>query len=933
VCLVGLVGCVALAVDIGLFAEARTELQDAVDAAVLAGCRQFDTVHPQNNAFTANTGAVDTAKTVAKANTVIGDPIKDSEITLLQVGVYRYNGSATPPGFETVWTAPAAGENYGALSMSAQRNQWTAFARVFGVNSQLIQVNNVIAVHRPRDIAIILDFSGSMSNGCQHNNSWNNTATIRNTSAMKSGSMDPNFPRFGPWSIFPVDDPQNPSGVQWLSAMQTTAMWTDNMYEYAPSNITYPTPNHGGPIVTDFVCQWQGTYGTMAWGWNVGGSSAPPAAPNVSPAVASYQPLDLSNPTVMPAPAEIANQEDPNWTNASGHEFGDKWPYMTTSPSNPPVPADYAKTVQDYVNFLSANPGLAPNINANGLAPITNPNSMFNDAGFTQKNAGQFWETYGYSLNKNNVFHGYTMGPGYFGKTFYMWPPDPRTPTNRTGGTETMPAAGQATSAVPSYVPGDWRQRFFVNNDNSLFWDTGGRWLGKGSQTGGGNPVGPQPDYNAVIKWILSGPQVFPPNLSCGRVLYYDQIPTTIPATGGGANEVFWRNYIDYVLGTGSFMEGNFLFSRNFSTSWTNPLTGTTLTYGTTKITALASLNNPANVMYQGQTITQSMNYADFPRMPRAHFWFGPLSMVAFMQEYSGGMDYLTGGFGSSSGMPGSCHEAQSWELKAAVQSALNDIKNNHPNDWTALIFFNTVSAYNQPRSPLGNDYAGAQLFLWYPFRIGGVPPSSYLSDPTQVIRPYNVSGSSLSNISWSGIVPVANGGTDYDMPLKVAFNQFSANPAASSQGGKGRIGANKLVIFESDGFVNNRAGGSFIANGPNQSYYSDDSSIVNISGVSNGDTTAAVGVVNNLRSAANGWGNQCKVHCIGFGDLLEPSAPAGSRNLAISSLTSLQAAGGTSNPMESYKIITGTYQNRITSLQNAFQRILQSGLQVSLAP
>src|SRR6516225_11474079 len=93
VCLVSLVGCVALAVDIGLFAEARTEMQDAVDAAVLGGCRQFDTVHPQNNAFVPTTGAWDTARRIVKLNTVIGDPIKDSDITNEQVGVYRYNGN------------------------------------------------------------------------------------------------------------------------------------------------------------------------------------------------------------------------------------------------------------------------------------------------------------------------------------------------------------------------------------------------------------------------------------------------------------------------------------------------------------------------------------------------------------------------------------------------------------------------------------------------------------------------------------------------------------------------------------------------------------------------------------------------------------------------------------------------------------------------
>lgn len=922
VCLVAMVGCVALAVDIGLFAEARTEMQDAVDAAVLAGTRQFNGVSANNN----KDAAIAMAKKVVKANTVIGDPIKDADITDLQIGVYRYDTTVTPSKFNTVWTAPLAGENYGAMTMSLERNQYTVFARVFGINQQLIKVDNVSAVHRPRDIAIILDFSGSMSFGCLHNNG---RATGYGSSSMQSGNMDPNFPRFGPWSIFPMDDPTAPSGQAALSPMQLMQPYSDGAYEYAPSNITYPTPNHGGPIVTDFRCLVSGNYDTLAWGWNVPASLAPPAVPNTAPAVGTYNPLDTTNPTVMPAPNEIANQSNANWTNAAGHEFGDKWPLMTTNPSSPPVPADYAKTVQDYVNFLYANSAQAPGITT-GLASITNTTSMFNDPGtYKQPNAGLWWAKFGYSLNNNKVFYGYTMGPGYYGKTFYMWPPDPRQPSDNT--VIAPPTAGQSTSAATGYIPGDWRIRFFKspdNNNNAKFWEPGGQWLGTGSQIGSGAATGPQPDYTAVIKWIKGGPQVFPPNLRCGRCKYYDSIPNTIADTGGSNDEVFWRNYIDYVLGTGSYREQQYIYGRHRSTSWTNPATGTTLTYGANQIKDLSTLQNPdpASIAAPYVGMTQYMDYADMPRHPRAHFWFGPLTMVAFMEAYVGGA-----GNGGGSFMPGACHEAQCWELKAAVQSAMDDIKNNHPNDWTTLIFFSTNTGYNQPRSVLSNDYNGAKLYLWYPYRIGGLTPAQYLPDPTQEILAYNVSGSSLSSSNGNSIIPVAGGGTCYDMGLKVAFNQFTASSSASSQGGKGRIGARKLVIFETDGIINTNAGGTFNPAGPNQSYYSDDGSIVPTGGTSDGNTTNAVAVINNLRSTTNGWGNQCKVHCIGFGDLLEPTAPAARRTLAINSLSSMQAAGGTSNPIEPYKLITGTYTNRIDNLKNAFQRIMQGDIQLSL--
>src|SRR5262249_5372132 len=35
------------------------------------------------------------------------------------------------------------------------------------------------------------------------------------------------------------------------------------------------------------------------------------------------------------------------------------------------------------------------------------------------------WETLGYAQYTGKAFSGYTIGPRYWGKTFYIWPPDP----------------------------------------------------------------------------------------------------------------------------------------------------------------------------------------------------------------------------------------------------------------------------------------------------------------------------------------------------------------------------------------------------------------------------------------------------------------------------------------------------------------------------
>ena len=40
----------------------------------------------------------------------------------------------------------------------------------------------------------------------------------------------------------------------------------------------------------------------------------------------------------------------------------------------------------------------------------------------------QVWTQVDYSASVSLNFNGYTQGPGYYGKTFFIWPPDPRQP-------------------------------------------------------------------------------------------------------------------------------------------------------------------------------------------------------------------------------------------------------------------------------------------------------------------------------------------------------------------------------------------------------------------------------------------------------------------------------------------------------------------------
>jgi hypothetical protein len=71
----------------------------------------------------------------------------------------------------------------------------------------------------------------------------------------------------------------------------------------------------------------------------------------------------------------------------------------------------------------------------------------------------------------------------------------------------------------------------------------------------------------------------------------------------------------------------------------------------------------------------------------------------------------------------------------------------------------------------------------------------------------------------------------------------------------------------------------------------------------------------------------------IAFGDLFETNQTQSQNALAF--LLDVQQAGNTSSAtdtsIESYKIITGDYTTRIDNIRQAMERIMQSGIQVSL--
>jgi hypothetical protein len=428
-------------------------------------------------------------------------------------------------------------------------------------------------------------------------------------------------------------------------------------------------------------------------------------------------------------------------------------------------------------------------------------------------------------------------------------------------------------------------------DDNSLLFDTNGYFRQPSASTFAVN-------YKAILAWLKAGPQVLPPNLRAGRVLYYGAIPSDIPASGSlSLDQVYWKNYIDTVLTINTTYKGGRSFYGRETATW-----------GTKKITAKSSLTgSPAPYMH----------YNDNPIRPRAHVWFGPLTMLMFLS---------TDSESSPNMWPGTCHESHCWQLKAGINSALDDVKSNHPNDLAALIYFSSINSYATPRVTLGRDYARMKNALFFPFNL-----LDSMSDDSAEYRPYNSSFS----YQGSGNIPNAAGSTCPEMAFKVAYNQFS-----TVNGGAGRRGAAKVVVFETDGVPNTPDGGTFNNGGPYKSFYSSLSAGSNIGNNNPTVTSQALGIVTQLcaldTTSSPGYSTvrtPARVHAIAFGDLFETNQTQ--QQNAMTFLLNVQKAGNTSSAsdtsIESYKVITGDYNTRIDRIRQALERIMQSGVQVSL--
>ncbi len=547
-----------------------------------------------------------------------------------------------------------------------------------------------------------------------------------------------------------------------------------------------------------------------------------------------------------------------------------------------------------------------------------------------------------------NRFKGYSMGPGYWGKTFFIWPPDPRFSASATLTAPNQYCPAFDTSGNPMC---DWRRHFFLNssgaafnaqttNINSTLFSTGS------GQTLSNSTSNYQINYPAVLAWIKSGPQVLPPNLRAGRIIYYSSIPNDVNTSGVTGqvllDKVFWKQYINYVLGYG-YTSSAYLYGQADSWSadpvWINSSSPATMKYS-----------------WDSSAIAPYMNYSDSPLRPRLHFWFGPMSMVDFVTGIATG--------GSANWMPGTCHEAQCWQLKVAMNSVIADVQNNHPNDTLGMVMF-SANANNGPRIGQGQSYSALQNALFYPLSL--LPTINLGNTTTSITTEESPFTSSWTNALVANEIPNAQGSTDPNTGFAYAYNLLSASNQLASQnqlvGGYGtgaRRGASKMVIFETDGVPNTYrgttgSGGMVLTDLGYDSYYP--TSNWSSGQVTSGDPTVesnAQAVVKQIAAAmaTSGSGSStlssglslpnapAYVYPIAFGDLFDTTLAPGAtfRPAALDFLGQVAKNGNTaytgttpSSSPPSNQIITGDYNTRINLLQTCFQDIFQAGVTVAL--
>jgi hypothetical protein len=879
--LVAMCGFVALGVDIGLIAVAKTQCQNAADAAAMAGSRSLDGTPTQNiGAVGTSNSAFNNAVVIAQGNPVLQTTLAYQDFSnttlppagtgIVQVEFGSWHYDATSQLFTAVFPPPT-GDNYNMCGVTVTFSVQTTFAAAFqaidpSFNTVFTVTTTAQAAHRPRDISMVLDYSGSMNN---ESDLWNNESYLDN--GKTNTTLGYTWPQ--------------PSDPDWTS---------NNM------DTVYPLFGHYTGSSSTALSNNGNDYSDYTKNPNLLSPAASPSSPLYwNQAATSSSLIGKSNVTqsVLGIPAMVNDYFSNNRGATAVLAFSSASASYATTPNGD--------------NYLPKS--------GTSTTPPTYATDVADIFGSTATNTT--WETSGYKSRTKVNFNGFTQGPAYYGKTFFIWPPDP---TN------------------------DWRKKFFFKsdavtplNDNTQYFQN--------SYPGYKDPAGNYViNYKAILNWIQNtGPNPFPSQLRGGEMIMYGSIPNDVPAAAydhtqpnyniTNNDQRFWKEYIDWTLGVWRDPTGTVQHTQQPSCS-----IGPDFMFGTVQISAPPSTGTPPPYM----------NYSDNPWRPRHRMWFGPMTMVQFMMD-CGYMHAAT-------------HDISMFPLKQGISVALTDIQNNHPNDLVSMVLFNRPLFNNDPKGCNGfsnplfnltNNYTAMLGTLW-------VPPGGATADV-----PIWDSNQNLTIVPRAFADFTANTTTIHGMML--TYNQFSGNTTVSTAGvgGLGRKGAARTVIFETDGMANENSipQGGFVqvatpqsSIGAYNSYYAIlPGDVVDGGGYNATQLLQVVQTICNLDSGAayvtpypnypTGFSpptNQgypgystpnkpAQIYCIAFGAIFE--TPSSSLTSSVALLQQVAAIGNTTFPASStdptygYLWCIGSLSQRQQKLEQACLNILDSSVPVSL--
>jgi len=352
------------------------------------------------------------------------------------------------------------------------------------------------------------------------------------------------------------------------------------------------------------------------------------------------------------------------------------------------------------------------------------------------------------------------------------------------------------------------------------------------------------------------------------------------------------------------------------------------------------------------------MSYTDNPKRPLLRYWFSPILMVDYLHNYN----MYENSFNYFVMQPGDTYEAPIYTARQAYLAAINTMQDNHPNDWFTLAF------YSQPRSsatsshrfnnvacPLGTNYAYARSALFFPFSTINADGTNNNTE----ITPYD-SDPATSTVPSANFndTPRPRGATCFAMGLMLCYNQFAVTPTSDTTlrnyvssspitfptgmaGGLGRRGAQKVIIFETDGLADTNATASLVSGGsynyyqirydmnnPGSAEYPSTSETY----INNPSVLSQVySLVDQLKNDYGTTRNPFRLYAIGYGPVFQGT----NATAAQTTLQTMQYHAGTQSSaataLPSNQIITGTDATMSANMISTFTSILQSGVQIAL--